>query len=169
MSIVATPLSTGSEWNMQLLARYDQEIARLAAGYGLDTYPNQIEIISAKQMMEAYVSFGMPLSYNHWSFGKHYLNIEKNYKHGNMGLAYEIVINANPCIAYLMEENSMMMQALVIAHACYGHNSFFKNNYLFKTWTNAEAIIDYSCSCLGTIFTLNLFPQHPCSLPRFFS
>ncbi len=47
-----------------------------------------------------------------------------------MGLAYELVINSNPCISYLMEENTMAMQALVIAHACYGHNSFFKNNYL---------------------------------------
>lgn len=43
-----------------------------------------------------------------------------------MGLAYELVINSNPCISYLMEENSMPMQALVIAHACYGHNSFLK-------------------------------------------
>jgi spore cortex formation protein SpoVR/YcgB (stage V sporulation) len=60
-----------------------------------------------------------------------------------MGLAYEIVINSNPCIAYLMEENTLPMQALVMAHACYGHNSFFKGNYLFKTWTDAGSIIDY--------------------------
>src|SRR5690554_7839347 len=57
--------------------------------------------------------------------------------------AYEIVINSNPCIAYLMEENTLPMQALVIAHASYGHNSFFKGNYLFRTWTDASAIIDY--------------------------
>src|SRR5512146_2293530 len=60
-----------------------------------------------------------------------------------MGLAYEIVINSDPCIAYLMEENTMMMQALVIAHAAYGHNSFFKGNYLFRTWTSADSIVDY--------------------------
>ena len=60
-----------------------------------------------------------------------------------MGLAYEIVINSDPCIAYLMEENTICMQALVIAHACYGHNSFFKGNYLFRTWTDASSIIDY--------------------------
>src|SRR5690625_6449234 len=60
-----------------------------------------------------------------------------------MGLAYELVINSNPCIAYLMEENTLMMQVLVMAHACYGHNSFFKGNYLFRTWTDAESIIDY--------------------------
>ncbi|GAJ63315.1 protein SpoVR [Edwardsiella piscicida] len=58
-------------------------------------------------------------------------------------MAYEIVINANPCIAYLMEENTITLQALVMAHACYGHNSFFKNNYLFRTWTDAGSIIDY--------------------------
>ncbi len=85
----------------------------------------------------------MPVSYNHWSFGKHFLSTEKSYKRGQMGLAYEIVINSNPCIAYLMEENSLTMQALVIAHAAYGHNSFFKGNYLFRTWTDAEAIVDY--------------------------
>jgi stage V sporulation protein R len=60
-----------------------------------------------------------------------------------MGLAYEIVINSNPCIAYLMEENTHDHAGLVIAHAAYGHNSFFKGNYLFRTWTNADAIIDY--------------------------
>jgi spore cortex formation protein SpoVR/YcgB (stage V sporulation) len=86
---------------------------------------------------------GIPLGYHHWSYGKQFLNIEQNNSRGQMGLAYEIVINSNPCIAYLMEENTMTMQALVIAHACYGHNSFFKGNYLFKTWTDADSIIDY--------------------------
>lgn len=137
------PLSEGSEWTFELLQSYDTEIARIAAGFGLDTYPNQIEIITSEQMMDCYSSTGMPVFYPHWSFGKQFLTVEKSYRRGYMGLAYELVINSNPCIAYLMEENSMTMQALVIAHACYGHNSFFKNNYLFKTWTNADAIIDY--------------------------
>ncbi len=137
------PISTGSEWTFELLEKYDAEIARIAASYGLDTYPNQIEIISSEQMMDAYASCGLPVYYHHWSFGKQFLSVEKHYKRGQMGLAYELVINSNPCIAYLMEENTMMMQALVIAHACYGHNSFFKNNYLFKTWTAADAIVDY--------------------------
>jgi spore cortex formation protein SpoVR/YcgB (stage V sporulation) len=136
-------LSESSEWTFELIERYDREIARVAANYGLDTYPNQIEVISAEQMMDAYSSVGMPVNYHHWSFGKEFLGVEQRYKRGHMGLAYEIVINSNPCIAYLMEENSMTMQALVIAHAAYGHNSFFKGNYLFQTWTNADAIIDY--------------------------
>jgi len=136
-------LPGGSEWTFDLVERYDREIARVAARYGLDTYPNQIEVITAEQMMDAYASHGMPVGYTHWSYGKHYLSTEQTYKRGQMGLAYEIVINSNPCIAYLMEENTMPMQALVIAHACYGHNSFFKGNYLFRTWTHADSIIDY--------------------------
>jgi stage V sporulation protein R len=94
-------------------------------------------------MMDAYSSVGMPVSYPHWSFGKQFLNTQKSYQRGQMGLAYEIVINSSPCIAYLMEENTMCTQALVIAHASYGHNAFFKGNYLFEEWTDAEAIIDY--------------------------
>ncbi len=80
--------------------------------HGLDTYPNQIEVITSEQMMDAYASVGMPVNYHHWSFGKHFLSTEKGYRRGQMGLAYEIVINSNPCIAYLMEENTMTMQAL---------------------------------------------------------
>jgi spore cortex formation protein SpoVR/YcgB (stage V sporulation) len=137
------PISTSSEWTFELIEEYDRQIGALAEEFGLDTYPNQIEIISSEQMMDAYAASGMPVYYHHWSFGKHFLGIENNYSRGQMGLAYEIVINSNPCIAYLMEENTMTMQALVIAHACYGHNSFFKGNYLFRTWTDAASIIDY--------------------------
>ena len=93
--------------------------------------------------MDTYASTGMPLFYHHWSFGKQYINIEKSYKRGDMGLAYEIVINSNPCIAYLLEENSLAMQVLVLAHAVFSHNSFFKGNYLFQSWTSADSIIDY--------------------------
>ena len=136
-------LPAASEWTFEAIDQYHTEIARVAADFGLDTYPNQIEIITAEQMMDAYASVGMPVNYHHWSFGKQFLSTEKGYRRGQMGLAYEIVINSNPCIAYLMEENTLTMQALVIAHAAYGHNSFFKGNYLFQTWTNADAIVDY--------------------------
>jgi len=139
----ARRLPEQSEWTIELIEQAHEEVKRVAADFGLDTYPNQLEIITAEQMMDAYASVGMPVSYNHWSFGKHFLSTEKGYRRGQMGLAYEIVINSNPCIAYLMEENSLLMQTLVIAHAAYGHNSFFKGNYLFRTWTDAEAIIDY--------------------------
>src|SRR6187431_2148011 len=137
------PLFVTSEWNFDLIRECDQILGELAKKFGLDTYPNQIEVISSEQMMDAYAAVGMPIGYHHWSYGKQFLSTEHSYKRGQMGLAYEIVINSNPCIAYLMEENTMAMQALVIAHACYGHNSFFKGNYLFKMWTDASSIIDY--------------------------
>ena len=137
------PLPGGSEWTFELLDRYNAEIQRVADDFHLDYYRHQLEIITAEQMMDAYASVGMPVFYHHWSYGKQFLSTEKSYKRGQMGLAYEIVINSDPCIAYLMEENTLTMQALVIAHAAYGHNSFFKGNYLFRTWTQADAIVDY--------------------------
>jgi len=142
MSAVA-PLISGPDWTIETLENCEREIARIAGRFRLDTYPNQIEVISSEQMIDACASSGLPVNYHHWSFGKQFINLERGYKRGMMGLAYEIVINSDPCIAYLMEENSSTMQALVIAHACFGHNSFFKNNYLFRAWTDASSIIDY--------------------------
>ena len=137
------PLPGPSDWSFELVEEYHRVIRMTAERYALDTYPIQLEVITAEQMMDAYASVGMPVNYRHWSYGKEFIATEKNYKRGHMGLAYEIVINSNPCIAYLMEENTMAMQALVIAHAAYGHNSFFKGNYLFRMWTDASSIIDY--------------------------
>lgn len=142
-STASSLIADTNEWSFELIADYEQAIAAVAAEYRLDTYPNQIEVISSEQMMDAYAAVGMPIGYHHWSYGKQFLNTEQSYNRGQMGLAYEIVINSNPCIAYLMEENTLTMQALVIAHACYGHNSFFKGNYLFRAWTDADSIIDY--------------------------
>jgi stage V sporulation protein R len=139
----AQPLPAPSDWSFELIQQYRDAIEATAQRFGLDTYANQLEIITAEQMMDAYSSVGMPVNYRHWSFGKEFISNEKNYRRGAMGLAYEIVINSNPCISYLMEENTMAMQALVIAHAAYGHNSFFKGNYLFRMWTDASSIIDY--------------------------
>ncbi|HRO61094.1 MAG TPA: SpoVR family protein, partial [Burkholderiaceae bacterium] len=136
-------LPGGSEWTIEAIAQYNEAIGEVAERFGLDVYPHHVEIISAEQMMDAYASIGMPVYYHHWSFGKHFLATERRYRRGQMGLAYEIVINSNPCVAYLMDENTLPMQALVIAHAAYGHNSFFKGNHLFRQWTSADAIIDY--------------------------
>ena len=133
-----------NDWTFERLKAAQDAIAEIALEeLRLDVYPNQIEIIGSDQMLDAYSSNGLPLMYNHWSFGKHFLQQEHSYRTGHSGLAYEIVINSSPCISYLMEENSMTMQALVIAHAAYGHNHFFKNNYLFRQWTDAEGIVDY--------------------------
>jgi stage V sporulation protein R len=140
----AARLYEGADWNFATLRRIHDACEEVALGeLGLDVYPNQIEVITAEQMLDAYSSIGMPLFYKHWSFGKHFAQNEAVYRRGLRGLAYEIVINSSPCISYLMEENTATMQALVIAHAAFGHNHFFKNNYLFRLWTDADGILDY--------------------------
>ncbi|RUZ99687.1 SpoVR family protein, partial [Mesorhizobium sp. M7A.F.Ca.CA.002.05.1.1] len=137
-------LFSGSDWDFKTLSRaYDAIEALAVEELHLDTYPVQMEIISSQQMLDAYSSIGMPLMYRHWSFGKHFLHQDLLYRKGGRGLAYELVINSNPCIVYLMEENTMALQALVTAHAALGHNHFFKNNQLFKQWTDAGAILGY--------------------------
>jgi stage V sporulation protein R len=137
-------LYEGADWDFSTLQRIHDACEDVALSeLGLSVYPNQIEVITSEQMLDAYSSVGMPLYYRHWSFGKHFSQHEALYRKGLRGLAYEIVINSSPCISYLMEENTATMQTLVIAHAAFGHNHFFKNNYLFKQWTDAEGILEY--------------------------
>ena len=69
-----------SEWTFEFLQQYDEAIAEIAQEYKLDTFPVQLEVISTEQMMDVYSTVGMPLGYNHWSFGKQFVNIEKSYK-----------------------------------------------------------------------------------------
>ena len=137
-------LFQGSEWSYDTIQRIYDAVSEIALNeLGLDVYPNQVEVITAEQMLDAYASTGMPIFYQHWSFGKHYTQHEMMYRKGLMGLAYEIVINSSPCISYIMEGNSATMQTLVIAHAAFGHNHFFKNNQTFRDFTDAGSILDY--------------------------
>jgi len=143
-AIARRPLFDGAEWEFDLLKKGYDAIEEIGVGeLGLDIYPNQIEVIRAEQMLDAYASIGMPNMYRHWSFGKHFAREEILYRKGARALAYELVINSDPCINYVMEENTMTMQLLVMAHAAMGHNHFFKNNYLFRQWTDATSILDY--------------------------
>ena len=89
-------LHSPSDWNFDLIETYFQAIRRTAERFGLDTYPTQLELITAEQMLDAYASVGMPVNYRHWSYGKHFIQSEKSYRRGHMGLAYEIVINSDP-------------------------------------------------------------------------
>ena len=138
------PLFKGADWSFDGLRRVNEAIEEIAVGeLGLDLYPTQIEVITSEQMLDAYASIGMPLLYRHWSFGKRFAHEEMLYRRGAQALAYELVINSDPCICYVMEDNSMTMQTLVLTHAAFGHNHFFKNNYLFRQWTQADAVLDY--------------------------
>jgi spore cortex formation protein SpoVR/YcgB (stage V sporulation) len=136
-------ITKSSDWTFDTLEVFDKEIGRIAKEYlNIDSYPNQIEIVTSEQMIDAYSLIGLPISYPHWSFGKSFMHNSINYQKGRQGLAYELVINSNPCISYNMEDNTACLMALVLAHAAYGHNSFFKNNYMFKEWTDANTIIN---------------------------
>lgn len=137
-------LFESSEWDFETLDRTWKAIDKIGKEtYNLDYFEPQIEIVSSDQMLELYSSHAMPIMYNHWSFGKNFIRDKQSYQKGRSGLAYEVVINTDPCIAYLMENNTMTMQALVLAHAVCGHSSFFKNNHLFQEWTEPDSIIDY--------------------------
>src|SRR5260370_12686813 len=103
MTATADRLFQGADWDFPTLQRIHDacdEIAR--SELGLDVYPNQIEVITAEQILDAYSSVGMPLFYKHWSFGKHFAFQEASYRKGLMVLAYEGVINTSPRISYLM-------------------------------------------------------------------
>lgn len=137
------PLFTGYEWNDELLVNLWTEIEKIAKeDFKLDYYPVDYQIVSYEQMIDI-GSTSMPQMYNHWSFGKSYLAQERAYRGGIQGLAYEVIFNTNPSVAYLEEQNTATCQALVMAHAGCGHGSFFKTNYLFKHHTQANYILEY--------------------------
>lgn len=111
-------------WNDRILERAEQA--------GLSPFPQEFEVCDHEQMLGYMAYSGMPSHYPHWSYGKSYELQKTLYDYGVSGLPYEMVINSNPSIAYLMRDNSLLLQVLTIAHV-YGHNDFFKNNFTFKT------------------------------------
>lgn len=129
--------------NFQLeeLLMWNEKIETAAKGFGLDYYPQEFELINYQDMLCCEVYLGMPSQYPHWSFGKAYEKLKTLYSHDLTGLPHEMVINGDPCIAYLMKENSLAMQILTMAHV-YGHNDFFKHNRLFKTYTRADMSVE---------------------------
>ncbi len=128
------------EYTISELEKWDEKIREIAKEEGLDCYPQEFEICSYEDMLcyEAYM--GMPSHYPHWSYGKAYERKKTLYSYNIQGLPYEMVINSNPCLAYLMRDNTLLLQILTIAHV-YGHNDFFKNNRLFKSGTEAHNTI----------------------------
>lgn len=110
--------------------------------YGLTYYSPNFEVVSFEDMLHIYTG-SLPIIYDHWSFGKKYVQLHKQYMADRMGVAYEVVFNTDPALCYLLEHNSPTMQGLVMAHAAIGHSSFFRNNELFKELTNAATIIPF--------------------------
>lgn len=136
-------LFTSCDWDEKLLQTIWSKIEECGKELRLDYYKPRIELVNFEQMLEAYSSIGLPNVYSHWSFGKSFAEeADAYYKRGG-GLAYELIINSNPTIAYCMESNTALLQTLVMAHAVCGHGSFFKNNYMFKNNTDADSILNF--------------------------
>ena len=132
--------------NLDQLHEWDEKIKILVKKYGLNCYPQEFEICDHIEMLGYMAYSGMPSRYSHWSYGKSYEREKTMYDYGVGGLPYELVINSNPCLAYLMQDNTELLQILTIAHV-YGHNDFFANNFTFTSSLDAK-------------YTLELFKNH---------
>lgn len=128
-----------SDWNVKDLQTWDDRIVDIAKDYGLDWYEISYEICDYYEMIGHMSYHGMPSHYNHWSFGKSFERTNQMYNLGLQGLPYELIINSNPSIAYLMRQNPLYLQILIMAH-CVGHSDFFKNNRCFKD-TGADTVV----------------------------
>jgi stage V sporulation protein R len=129
-----------ANYEISELVEWDKRIRDKAAAFGLDWYPQEFEICDHTGMLGYMAYSGMPSHYPHWSYGKSYEKLKTLYDYGVSGLPYEMVINSSPAIAYLMRDNTLLLQILTIAHV-YGHNDFFKNNFTFKS-TRAELTLE---------------------------
>lgn len=112
------------------LRDWQKRIEEYGQEYGLDFFPVNFEILSYKEMNEVAAYGGFPTRYPHWRFGMEYEQLSKSHEYG-LSKIYEMVINNNPSVAYLLEGNSMVDQKLVMAHVL-GHVDFFKNNFAFS-------------------------------------
>ncbi len=126
-----------ANWGIKDLEYWDAAIREHVDDFGLDCYEQEFEVCDHGQMLGYMAYHGMPAHYPHWSFGKSYEKTKTLYDHGATGLPYEMVINSDPCLGYLMTDNSLCLQILTIAHV-YGHNDFFKNNFTFTSATRAS-------------------------------
>src|SRR3990167_6981077 len=112
------------------LAALQEEIEGYAREYKLDFFETIFEVLDWKQINEVAAYGGFPNRYRHWRFGMEYEQLSKSYEYG-LSKIYEMVINNDPCYAYLLHSNHFVDQKLVMAHV-YGHCDFFKNNYYFS-------------------------------------
>ena len=126
-------------YSLNNLKEWDDKIVSLAKNHNLDWFDLDFEVIDYHEMIGAMVHHGMPSMYSHWSFGKSFEQTMNRYNVGIEGLPYELIINSDPSLAYLMRENPLYLQILIMAH-CVGHSDFFKNNRMFKN-TQPQSVI----------------------------
>src|SRR5690606_12727533 len=121
---------------MKALEYAISEITDIARGFGLDFYPMRYEICPA-DIIYTFGAYGMPTRFSHWSFGKSFHRMKTHYDLG-LSKIYELVINSNPCYAFLLDGNSLIQNKLIFAHVL-GHCDFFKNNVRFSR-TNRDMV-----------------------------
>ncbi|RAL27115.1 stage V sporulation protein R [Thermoflavimicrobium daqui] len=114
---------------MKALERAIDEITEIAVGFGLDFYPMRYEICPA-DIIYTFGAYGMPTRFSHWSFGKAFHKMKLQYDF-NLSRIYELVINSNPCYAFLLKGNSLIQNKMIVAHVL-AHCDFFKNNIRFS-------------------------------------
>jgi len=118
-----------NEEERKALERAISEITEIASGFGLDFYPMRYEICPA-EIIYTFGAYGMPTRFSHWSFGKQFHKMKLHYDLG-LSKIYELVINSNPCYAFLLDSNSLIQNKLIVAHVL-AHCDFFKNNVRFQ-------------------------------------
>ena len=132
-------MESNADYKIEDLRLWDDRIIEIAKGYGLDWFPINYEVCDYFSMIGHMSYHGLPTHYDHWSYGKSFERTHQMYNAGVEGLPYELIINSNPSIAYLMRENPLYLQVLIMAH-CIGHSDFFKNNRMFLN-TRPESVI----------------------------
>lgn len=124
------------------LERAIDEITEIAKGFGLDFYPMRYEICPA-DIIYTFGAYGMPTRFSHWSFGKSFYKMKLQYDL-NLSKIYELVINSNPCYAFLLDGNTLIQNKLIVAHVL-AHCDFFKNNARFSN-TNRDMVESMAAS-----------------------
>lgn len=114
---------------LKRLQAADEKIQEIARQFGLDFFPQEFDVIPAQKMLEI-MAYRFPVNFSHWSFGRDYEKIKTLHEHGE-GIPYEVVLNSDPCRAYLMNTNPFPVQVMVMAHV-YAHNDFMKNSRHFR-------------------------------------
>jgi len=118
-----------STTDLDQLAEATERIWDIAHRFGLDPFPTHFELVPATIMYE-FGSYGLPGRFSHWTHGKAYYRMKTSYDYG-LSKIYELVVNTNPSYAFLMEQNDVLQNKVVIAHVL-GHTDFFKNNVYFR-------------------------------------
>ncbi len=132
---------SNADWTEKSLGDMWEVINKIAKEeFKLDFYDPYFEVVTFEEMLQIYTT-SFPVMFNHWSFGKDYEELYKQYKYNRASIAYEVIFNTNPALCYLLETNSSTMQALVMAHAACGHSAFFKHNSFIRENTNSGTII----------------------------